>query len=147
MSSVLYYFVILMIERRFILNGRIRIPKPLAHLLTMMAVIFSWSIFYFTESARFATFMGRLFAPGLAGFADGEAGILWKQHLFFLIIAFIGATPILPWLKTRFSRPLRQLEASPLGGILQPLATAFLLFICTASLAASSYNPFLYYRF
>jgi len=76
-----------------------------------------------------------------------EAKILWKQHLIFLIIALIAATPILPWVKKVFKRPLRMIEQSPAGTVLQPLGVAVLLFLCTASLAASSYNPFLYFRF
>ncbi len=143
----LYYFALLLFERRFILPAGSRIPRVLGHLLTMLAVIFGWSLFYFTEPAGFFTFLGRLFAPGLAGFADMEAKILWKQHLIFLIIALIAATPILPWVKKVFKRPLRMIEQSPAGTVLQPLGVAVLLFLCTASLAASSYNPFLYFRF
>ena len=143
----LYYFVILMFERKFILPVKKRIPKVFGHLLTMLAVIFGWSIFYFTEPARFFTFMGRLFAPGLAGFADIDAQILWKQHLVFIVVAVIGSTPVLPWLKIKLNRPLNLIASSRVGTVLQPLGVALLLFICTASLAASSYNPFIYFRF
>lgn len=143
----LYYFVILMFERKFILPVKKRIPKVFGHLLTMLAVIFGWSIFYFTEPARFFTFMGRLFAPGLAGFADIDAQILWKQHLVFIVVAIIGSTPVLPWLKIKLNRPLNRIASSRVGTVLQPLGVALLLLICTASLAASSYNPFIYFRF
>ncbi|MGI6090326.1 MAG: MBOAT family O-acyltransferase [Saccharofermentanales bacterium] len=143
----LYFFILLMFERTFIRNGKLWIPKPLGHLLTMLAVMFSWSIFYFTEPSKFTTFIGRLFAPGLAGFVDGEGGILWRQHIIFIVIAFIGAAPILPWLKRQLRQPLRQIQNSPLGAIVQPMAYITLLVLCTAALAASSYNPFLYYRF
>ncbi len=143
----LYYFALLMFERKFILPAGSRIPKALGHVLTMLAVIFGWSLFYFTDPSRFVTFLGRLFAPGLAGFADIEAQILWKQHLIFLLVAFIGATPVLPWMQKKLKRPLLQISHSPAGAILQPLGIAALLLLCTASLAASSYNPFLYFRF
>ncbi len=143
----LYYFVILMFERAFILPAKSRLPKAVGHVLTMLAVIFGWSIFYFTEPTQFFTFMGRLFAPGLAGFADMEAQILWKQHLIFIVVAFIGATPVLPWLKKRLRRPLNSITDSRAGTVLQPLGVLFVLLICTASLAESSYNPFLYFRF
>ncbi len=143
----LYYFALLMFERRFILPVKSRIPKVVGRILTMLAVIFGWSIFYFTEPASFFTFLGRLFAPGLAGFADMEAQILWKQHLVFMVIAFIGAMPVLPWLKRKLKRPLKLIASSRVGTVLQPLGVAFILLICTASLAESSYNPFLYFRF
>jgi alginate O-acetyltransferase complex protein AlgI len=143
----LYYFAILMFERTFILPAKTRIPKVFGHLLTMLAVLFGWSIFYFTEPTGFFTFMGRLFAPGLAGFADIEAQILWRQHLVFIIIAIIGSTPLLPWLKIRLKRPLNRIVSSRVGTVLQPLGVVLLLLVCTASLAASSYNPFIYFRF
>ncbi len=85
--------------------------------------------------------------PGLAGFLDIEAKILWKQHLVFILLAFIFATPLLPWFKARFKRPLRQIESSPVGGFLQTAGVLFLLLLTSASLVASSYNPFLYFRF
>jgi alginate O-acetyltransferase complex protein AlgI len=91
--------------------------------------------------------MGRLFAPGLAGFADIDAQILWKQHLVFIVVAIIGSTPVLPWLKIKLNRPLDRIASSRVGTVLQPLGVALLLLICTASLAASSYNPFIYFRF
>jgi alginate O-acetyltransferase complex protein AlgI len=113
----------------------------------MPAVIFGWSLFYFTETSRFFTFIGRLFAPGLAGFADIEAKILWKQHILFIVVAIIFATPILPWIKEKMKHPLRRIRYSAVGGILQTAGVILLLLISTASLVASSYNPFLYFRF
>ena len=143
----LYYFLLLMFERALVLPNQKRIPRFLGHLSTLLAVMVGWSIFYFTETSRFFTFWGRILAPGLAGFADIEAKILWRQHLVFLVVAFILATPLLPWLKKKLRRPLENLEASPVGGLLQTALTVFLLLVSTASLVASSYNPFLYFRF
>lgn len=143
----LYYFLLLMFERKFILPYQDKIPRVIGHVGTMIAVVFGWSLFYFTETSRFLTFMGRLFAPGLAGFADIEAKILWKQHLFFIVVAIICATPILPWIRNKMKRPLGRMAYSPIGGFLQTAGVILLLLISTASLVASSYNPFLYFRF
>ncbi len=143
----LYYFLLLLLERALILPRERQIPRVLGHLSTLLAVMIGWSVFYFTETSRFLTFWGRVFAPGLAGFLDIEAKILWRQHLIFVIAAAIFATPLLPWLKKRLRRPLVSLENSPVGGILQTALVLFLLLVSTASLVASSYNPFLYFRF
>ena len=143
----LYYFLLLVIERLLILPIKDKIPRPIGHVTTMLAVLAGWSLFYFTDSSRFLTFWGRIFSPGLAGFADIEAKILWRQHLIFVLVAFILATPLLPWLQRKLKRPLRQLETSRVGGLLQSALVLVLLLISTASLVASSYNPFLYFRF
>ena len=139
----LYYFLLLMFERKFILPYQDKIPRVLGHILTMPAVIFGWSLFYFTETSRFFTFIGRLFAPGLAGFADIEAKILWKQHILFIVVAIIFATPILPWIKEKMKHPLRRIRYSAVGGILQAAGLILLLLISSATLVASSCNPFL----
>ncbi|NLZ67198.1 MAG: MBOAT family protein [Clostridiaceae bacterium] len=143
----LYYFVILLIERWLILPLHDKTPKWIWLVPTFISSVFGWSIFYFTDFSRLFTFYGRIFAPGLAGFADMEARILWRQHLIFLIVAFIASTPILPWVKERFYGYRRVLERSRTIGVLRTAFTLLLLFACTASLVASSYNPFLYFRF
>lgn len=143
----LYYFLLLMFERALILPYKEKIPRLLGHLWTMLAVLVGWSLFYFTDMGRLQTFWTRIFSPGLAGFADIEARILWKQHILFILVAALFSTPLLHWLRKRLSRPLRQLQTSPLGGILQTAGVLILLLISTAALVASSYNPFLYFRF
>ena len=143
----LYYFLLLLFERAVILPLQHKIPRVIGHLGTMLAVFFGWSLFYFTSMERLLTYWRRIFAPGLAGFLDIEAKILWKQHLVFIVVAFILATPLLPWFQERYKRPLRRLESSPVGGFLQTAAVLLLLFLTSASLVASSYNPFLYFRF
>ena len=143
----LYYFVLLTFERWFILPRINRIPRVFGLLLTSLATLFGWGLFYFTDLGRFSIFLGRIFAPGLAGFVDFEGSILWKQHLVFLIIATVASTPILQFFKARYQKQLNNLAQTAGGGILQVTGTAALLFACTASLVASSYNPFLYFRF
>ena len=143
----LYYFILLMFERAFILPYQGKIPRVIGHIGSMLAVFVGWSLFYFTNMGRLLTYWKRIFVPGLAGFLDIEAKILWKQHLVFILLAFIFATPLLPWFKARFKRPLRRLESSPVGGFLQTAGVLFLLLLTSASLVASSYNPFLYFRF
>ncbi|NLB27727.1 MAG: MBOAT family protein, partial [Clostridiaceae bacterium] len=143
----LYYFLLLTLERHLILPRLEKIPRLLSHLWTMLAVLAGWSLFYFTKTADFLTFWGRIVSPGLAGFADLEAKILWKQHLFFILVAAVFSTPLLPWIRRKFKEPIRQLENSPAGGVLRTAGVLILLFVSTASLVASSYNPFLYFRF
>ncbi len=143
----LYYFLLLTLERLLILPRLEKIPRLLGHLWTMLAVLAGWSLFYFTKTADFLTFWGRIVSPGLAGFADLDAKILWKQHLLFILVASVFSTPLLPWIRQKFKEPIRQLENSPAGGVLRTAGVLMLLFVSTASLVASSYNPFLYFRF
>lgn len=143
----LYYFLLLTLERFLLLPRREKIPRPLSHLWTLLAVFVGWSLFYFTKMTEFLTFWGRIVAPGLAGFADLDAKILWKQHLPFILAAAVFSTPLLPWIRKKFKAPLRQLESSPAGGFLRTAGALILLLVSTASLVASSYNPFLYFRF
>ncbi|HHU06750.1 MAG TPA: MBOAT family protein [Clostridiaceae bacterium] len=143
----LYYFVLLTFERWLILPRINRIPRIVGLLMTHFATLFGWGLFYFTDLGRFGVFLGRVFAPGLTGFIDFEGSILWKQHIVFLIIAAIASTPILQSFKLRYKRQLMSLEQTSGGGILQIAGMTVLLLSCTASLVASSYNPFLYFRF
>jgi alginate O-acetyltransferase complex protein AlgI len=76
-----------------------------------------------------------------------QGGLLLRENILFFAIAFFAATP----LAARMSRQLIQLQQNgERRRLITVVATSFqfmLLFICTASLVGSTYNPFLYFRF
>ncbi len=145
----LYYFGLLMLERKFVLPRKDKIPAALRHITTMILVMLGWVLFYFTEFKDIGVFFGRLFAPGEAGFLNYEAKIFWQQNLIFIIGAFVLAMPVWPWLQKFVHRNLdiRRFKASKAYGIMSAVWVTVIMYMCTSTLAASSFNPFLYFRF
>ena len=71
--------------------------------------------------------------------------VLWGLlFAVLLILAAVGATP-LP--KKLAEAAGRSKTGAGVIGVLEPLALAALLAVCTAFLVDGSFNPFLYFRF
>lgn len=135
----LYYGFLLILEKLFLLNLLKKIPAIFSHFYAMFFVILGWIIFEFEDISAMFHYIGTLFRP-----ANG----LLCQDAAFLILAFlplllIAVLACFPFGKRLYSR----LQQYPAGILVDLAGTCVILFLCTASLVSSSYNPFLYFRF
>jgi alginate O-acetyltransferase complex protein AlgI len=77
-----------------------------------------------------------------------EAGTLWLNNVFFLIIAVLAATPLLKILGRKLGE---KAAVSPrMNGAFmsaQTVAVLVLILLSTLALVGNSYNPFLYFQF
>ena len=133
----LYYALLLILEK--LLDGCFpgRLPRPLQHLLLLLAVSLGWMLFYFESTPALFAFLARLFTPAPSGVG---AVHLLLAYLPLLCLAVLAATP----LPGRLAR--RVLARSALRW-LRVAAPALLMLLCLAALATQSYNPFIYFRF
>ena len=133
----LYYALLLILEK--LLEGCIpgRLPRPLRHILLLLAVSFGWMLFYFENTPALFRFLIRLFTVSPSGV---HAVHLLLAYLPLLLVAALAATPLPRHLAQR-------VLASPGLGWLRVLIPALLLLLCLAALATQSYNPFIYFRF
>lgn len=143
----LYYFVLLTVEKIGWLSVLERLPKIVGHLYLALVVIFGWALFYFVDMSELGIFLGRLFVPR-SGYFGVRGVIMLKNHGLFLILATVASLPVLPRIRAWLRSLANRLSASDtLIGGLQAAFNIILLLLSTASLAASSFNPFLYFRF
>ena len=133
----LYYALLLIAEKLFLLRALERLPKALRHILLLLAVSFGWMLFYFEEPGAGAAFLGRLFRLSAAP-AAGTNRVL--AYLPVFLAAALGSTP----LPARLWKGLRESGAKTVCSV---AGLALILLLCTAALAAQSYNPFIYFRF
>ena len=137
----LYYFLLLAAEKLLLANVLPRVPRPLRHAGTLLAVLFGWLIFAFDGSTAAKSGAALLrFAAALLGRGGNADNALYHflRHLPFLAIAALGATPL--------PRRCYSLLTKKLSLLLWLLPIAALL-LSFAYLAGASYNPFLYFRF
>ncbi len=135
----LYYGVILLLEKLFLLKFLTRCPRVVQHIYTMLLVVLGWVLFAFDELARGAQYLGMMFGVGVPLVNDQSLFSL-LSYLPMLVILILGATPL----------PKRLLEAPrlrPAVRMLMPALAVAALLLCTAYLVESGYNPFLYFRF
>ncbi|MBR3439523.1 MAG: MBOAT family protein, partial [Clostridia bacterium] len=137
----LYFGIILVIEKLFMLKALDKMPALLKHLYSLILIVFGWVIFYYSDDvggvkAMFA-FMSTLFTGGLVS-SDGLVEIL--SSIPVLIIAAVASTPLIRkvYFKLSVNKSFKYIEA---------LAAAVILLLCSASLVNDNYNPFLYFKF
>lgn len=135
----LYFFVILFIEKLFLLKVLKKAPSFLSHLYTITLIIFGWVIFYFEDVQQLWRFLISLFDIS-SGFVSSTALVTIISYLPILLISVIACTP---FAKNQY----KKMKDKSFCPWLETAACAFGLLLCTASLVSSGYNPFLYFKF
>jgi len=133
----LYFALILIAEKLFLLKWLERMPKAVSHIYALLLILIGWVIFAFESFARGAGWIGTML--GLQGVPLLRTSDLYylKSYGCLLVIGVLASTPIVRKLgKKVFRHP-----------VLQTAGLLAVSLLCLASLAAGSYNPFLYFRF
>jgi len=138
----LYYFILLALEKLFLLKLLGRVPAAARHLYTLLLVMLGWVLFYFDGGiGQCLGYIGAMFG-GRGGTITPDALNIVVRYLPILLAAALASTPLPARLWARLG-----LDARPVGAVLEPLLCLGVLVLCVAALASHSYNPFLYFRF
>ena len=144
----LYYYVLIVLERLFLGNVLEKIPGFIGHIYTLLTVIIGWVFFYFDDMTRLKTFFGILVGVGDHPFANITDKTVLINHILFFVLAIIAVTPVSRLIKKYFMKFTEKGNTNKLiGDVSMVVASLFLLFVNTAAIVGSSYNPFLYFRF
>ena len=119
--------------------------------MTLLLILISWNIFYFTDASRLAMSFRVMFGAAGTGFADEQVRIAFINNLPLLLLCIVGSTP-LPQI---FGSTIGMLCASKDGGgrksrayvIVTFVFDLLLLALCTVALVSTTFNAFLYFRF
>lgn len=136
----LYYFVLLTLEKLFLLRRLEKLPKFFRHLLALIGVLVGWMLFAAEDLPAAWEYIKAMF--GFAPLAGGMAGYYLYTNAVLLAVGMVGCTPL----------PKRMGEAlcrkSGKAGFWLKVGFALLIFAASLLLVVSSgYNPFLYFRF
>ncbi len=135
----LYFFVILVIEKLFLLKLLQKLPAFVGHIYSLILIVFGWLIFYFEDMGEMGAFLMQMFNFGsVLATQDTFATVL--AYLPLLIIAAIASTPLIHKIYEKFSQKSWR-------WVVDTVCACVSLLLCTASLASSTYNPFLYFKF
>ena len=142
----LYWFVFLVLEK-YVLKPKkdpILPIKLLRIALTLVVVFFSTMLFKFNDLSALGQAVANIFVWGGKGFSDLQTTLTFKNNLFFLIVALLSCTPVIPTLKKLFAKTNATKRAWTAAEVIMPV---ILLVISALTLAGDSYNPFLYFQF
>ena len=138
--SGVYFAVILILEKLFLLRLLKRLPAAVRHLYALFLVAVSWTLFAFTDLSKGLSWLKAMFSGVLC---DSGSLYLLLTYGPMLALCAIAAMPLGKRLYEKLRTRLGQktLTAADCGGLAVILVTA------AAYLVSGSYNPFLYFRF
>jgi alginate O-acetyltransferase complex protein AlgI len=145
----LYFAVLLVIEKFFMLKYMERMPKVLVHGYVLLVSVISFVIFDAANMASAFAYIGAMFGFGGLPLVSVETLYYLRSYAILLILALIGATPLVKSIANRIMTA--QWTESTLGTVLSTalelLVLIVLFVVSTAYLVDGSFNPFLYFRF
>ena len=146
----LYFFVLLCIGR--LLKKQLpKIPKPVRHILTLLLILISWNVFYHTDLGRLRESFAIFFGFAGSGFTSETTNMLLRNNLPLIAICAVGCSAIPQFTGNVVGLLCAEKREDGIGHkVYAGLTFVFdlaLLALATISLAGSSYNAFLYFRF
>ncbi|MBQ3062459.1 MAG: MBOAT family protein [Clostridia bacterium] len=136
----LYYFVLLSIEKLFLLKHLKKLPV-ISNIYTLVAVLFGWVLFAFEDMGMVMTYAGAMLGSGVP-FINSQAIYYLTTLAPLLMAAAVGSTQ----LPQKAYAALTKKDNIPAAAVSGVLIAAGLI-ASLAYLVAGTYNPFLYFRF
>jgi len=135
----LYYGLILTIEKLFLLKALKKAPTFVSRIYSLVLILFGWWLFVFDDMSAGFAYLGKMF--GNAPLTSGAVNLDAISNILLLGILVIASTPLPKKLYYKLY------EKAPAARWAAAALSIAALFVCTAYLVNSSYNPFLYFRF
>lgn len=140
----LYYAILLMAEKLFLLKWLKKAPAALCHIYTLLMVLISWVIFAFDDHTMIFKYLGWMFgADGIPLYNNTALFALGSNIIIIVILAFASTPFAANKAKQIFAAKNNMIVKSVIGNT----ALAAILLVCIAYLVDSTFNPFLYFRF
>ena len=140
----LLFGILLIIEKIFLNKFMEKLPSFIRRIYVLFIVMILFIIFNADNMSVALTNIKGLFGMNGEVFINDYTLHYLKSYLPLLIIAFLGATPLI---KTLIDKLRKNKYVNNIINILEPILIVMILFVVTSYLIDNSYNPFLYFRF
>ena len=140
----LMFGLLLIIEKLWLGKYIEKLPDIFKRLYVIFIVMISFIIFNAGTMKEAFTNISGLFGANSTCIINDYTIYYLRSYLITIIIAIIGATPIL---KNIIEKLKTKSVMNKIINILEPIAMVIIILIVTAYLVDNSYNPFLYFRF
>ena len=145
-----YFGVILIIEKLWLLRLLDRLPKAAGHIYSLILIVLGWVIFAIEDLGQVGTYMTMMFGASGTFTDDAFFYFLQTRGWFFLFCA-VGSTPLpaaaAKWVVSKLESSGSQLTSEVVLGLLETAVLLGSMVLSVAFLVSGSYNPFLYFRF
>lgn len=139
------YFAFFLMAEKFVLNRFFaKIPRVFSHVYVTIIILISFVIFSADGIGGAISDIGSMFGIGGIPFWSKETAYYITGFAFVLIIAVIGATPLVKSIVLKIKKTRTGLMVC---NILEPIFVIAMLLIVTSYFVDGSFSPFLYFRF
>lgn len=134
-----------MLEKLYLGDILEKLPKAARHIYTVIVVLIGWVFFFFTDLSAIKAFFAAAF--GANGFADVTQNAIITNYIVVLLVGAVFSVPVFSKILALGNRLCESKIGKVLVNVSCVIFTFSALWIATAALVGSSYNPFLYFRF
>ena len=136
----LYFGVILILEKLFILKVLEKTGKIFSHIYAIILILIGWVIFAFEDLSKIGTYFNAMF--NINNFVNNETLYYVRNYGLITIIGILCSTLLIK----NFIEKLNKSDKKRYK-ILEIIFYMAIFILCTANLVSDSFNPFLYFRF
>lgn len=136
----LYFFVLLVLEKNFLLDLLKKLPAIFRHLYALVLIVLGWVLFAIEDFSALGTYCRSLF--GGSGGYNEQTLYLLGSYAVLLVIMAIASTELPARIGKFFCK-----HAGEGAVVLETVWTIAMLVLSVSAIVADSYNPFLYFRF
>ncbi len=141
----LYFFVLIALEKTIFKD--IKLNNSIKMLGTFILTLIGWVLFRAETLTIAINYYKNMFGLNNNLLLDVDAKYFFNEHIFIFSIATILATPIISNILNNLKRNMLKNKLEILVFICSITTELLLLYLCTISLLASNYNPFIYFNF
>ena len=134
----LLYAVLLLMEKW--VPALQRLPGILRHGYVLLTVMLGFVLFNAESVSQAGSDIAALFGFGGLPAVTAETWYYLRSYGLLFLMGCVGATPVV-------KNMARKVSKTRVGPVLEMLALAALLLVCTGYLVDGSFSPFLYFRF
>ena len=138
-----YFGVILLCEKLFLLKGLKKAPKFIGHIYALILIVIGWGIFAFEDFGKLSQNFKNMFGISGIDFINHQTLSWLAAYAVTFAVLIVTSTPLIK----KIGGAVQKAAPAVYSCVLQPLMVGAILILSTAYLAGNSFNPFLYFRF
>lgn len=143
----LYFGVIIAIEKAWLLRFLDKMWRPIRHIYVIFILLIGWVFFVFDDISLGLSYLKGMFGLKSIALYDTQFLFYIYNYAIILMMATLGATPFIKCKHALLLKGLREKQRTACESIIVSVIFLGILFLSTAYLVDSTYNPFLYFRF
>lgn len=138
----LYYGCLLLLEKFFLREKLEKLPKPISHIYTLLAVLIGWVFFMSPNITTAFSTLGKMISIGTTTFANNQAKFMLKSYFIVFVLAILLSTKVYDRIQIFVYNQYKMKAVYTTWTIYM-----ILIIVCIAFIVGGTYHSFLYFAF